>query len=270
MSPAHGPTMQRLAQGSDQAPVVLAVHSLGMNGACWRSVAKDSGATFFAFDQLGHGARATEVPQGFDALVADAQTALDRLPHGPVHLVGHSLGGCVAASLAAQEDNRARIASLTLVASPLRGMPQFTDRATAVADGGMAQVSQQTLERWFGPDGQAEAAAAWQEAHACLHAMTPAGFDAAWHALSEFVGVAGLPKITAPTLGCSFPLDLSTPPPVGMAITEALVERGTIATHCTLSGGGHMGVLTHAAELATLLQAHWQSARETPPQEPAT
>lgn len=246
-----------LAEGAAGAPVVLALHSLGMNAQSWQAVAKGARSTVYAFDQLGHGALAAVWTEDFDNLVRDAQGMLDLLPAGYVHLVGHSMGGCVAASLAAL--NPDRVASLTLVATPLQGMPQFAERAIAVAQGGMAPAIAQTLPRWFGPEGEAEFPSAWRQADAALHDMLPAGFDAAWRALSRFSGLGALPAITAPTMVCSFADDLSTPPSVGAAAAETLMEGGTRAFHCTLSGGGHMGVLTHASELAFLLQSHWTS-----------
>lgn len=257
-----------LAEGPAGAPVVLALHSLGMNAQSWQAVAKRARSTVFAFDQLGHGARATAWTEDFDRLVTDAQGMLDQLPAGYVHLVGHSMGGCVAASLAGL--NPDRVASLTLVATPLQGMPQFAERAIAVAQGGMAPAISQTLPRWFGPKGQAEFPEAWHQAEAALHDMRPAGFDAAWCALSRFSGLGALPAITAPTMVCSFADDLSTPPSVGAAAAQTLIKGGTRAIHCTISGGGHMGVLTHASELAFLLQSHWTNAIVPPVTEATT
>lgn len=257
-----------LAEGATGAPVVLALHSLGMDAHSWGGVARAARSTVYAFDQLGHGARAAAWTEDFDILVTDAQGMLDVLPAGPVHLVGHSMGGCVAASLAAL--NPDRIASLTLVATPLRGMPQFAERAIAIAQGGMAPAISQTLPRWFGPEGQAGFPEAWQQADAALHNMLPAGFDAAWRALSRFSGLAALPAITAPTMVCSFADDLSTPPSIGAAAADILIEGGTRAFHCTLSGGGHMGVLTHASELSFLLQSHWTGDTVPPVRETTT
>lgn len=252
------PTPLRLAEGPVGTPAVLALHSLGLTGDSWQPLASRARATFFAFDQLGHGARRAEAAKDFDALLADAEAILAQLPQGGVHLIGHSMGGCVAASVAAR--NAARIRSLTIIASPLKGMPQFADRATAGADGGMDEVTAQTLARWFGPTGQDDHPEARRRAEAALRDMAPEGFDAAWHALAGFAGFEALPSICVPTLVCSFPDDLSTPPAVGAAIVRTLAAAGTPVTSHTLSGGGHMGVLTHAAELCPLLQAHWDAA----------
>jgi pimeloyl-ACP methyl ester carboxylesterase len=257
-----------LAEGPPGAPVVLALHSMGMNARSWDAMAKESLSTVYAFDQLGHGARATAWTEDFGSLVMDAQGMLDQLPAGSVHLVGHSMGGCVAASLAALRPDE--VASLTLVATPLKGIPQFAERAIAVVQGGMAPAISQTLPRWFGPRGQAEFPDAWRQANAALHDMLPAGFDAAWRALSRFSGLGALPAITAPTMVCSFADDLSTPPSVGVAAVDILRGGGTRAFHCTLSGGGHMGILTRSTELTFLLRSHWTSDVASPVTEAKT
>lgn len=251
--------LQRFGLGADGAPVVFALHSLGLSGESWHDVAMSSGADLYAFDQCGHGAQATRTPKNLAALIADAKAILNEVPGDRVHLLGHSMGGCIAAHLAAS-DTTGRVASLAVVASPLKGSPAFRDRATAVADGNLDGAIATTLQRWFGPDGQRNHPDARNTAAAALQQMQPEGFDASWHALAEFAGFAALPEITVPVVVCSFPDDLSTPPQNGEAIVEALQACGTSATHHLCPAGGHMGTLSHAQDLAALLSKHWSRA----------
>ena len=79
--PTPDMSLERLSKGAGNAPVALALHSLGLSGRSWQSVADCAGANLFTYDQRGHGAEAAFLPGGCDALVADAQTMLDRVPH---------------------------------------------------------------------------------------------------------------------------------------------------------------------------------------------
>lgn len=236
---------------------VLALHSLGLNGSSWQGVA-DAARTehpFYVFDQRAHGTQAATVPVDFDAFVEDAAHVLRELTAERVHLVGHSLGGAVIACLAAQSANM-RIASLSVVATPLTGLPTFWERAHAVADGDMVQVCAETLDRWFDADAPDSAIKA---AKAALFAMQPEGFDACWTALAAFTGYADLHQRAIPLQVISFANDRSTPPELGAQLAATLQPVFDVRGHHIIAGAGHMGVLTHPADLAPLLTAHWRA-----------
>ena len=102
--------------GGDATPVVL-IHGFGadLNGWMFAQPVLAETRRAVALDLPGHGGSVKEVGSGdadaFAAAVADALAALgiDR-----VHLVGHSMGGAIAATLAARKPGR--VASLTLIA----------------------------------------------------------------------------------------------------------------------------------------------------------
>lgn len=235
---------------------VLALHSLGVTGASWQGMAARVPLSVFAFDQLAHGAQAATVPAEFDAFVVDAEAVLAQVPTARVHLLGHSIGGAVAAHLAARA-GAARIASLTVVATPLTGVAAFADRAHAVADGGMENVMSETLARWFDEDAPA---AAVQMARDGLAAMQPAGFDACWRALAGFRGYDALPQTDIPAQVMSFAADRSTPPHMGETLAETLRGGFAVRGHHVIGGAGHMGVLTHPEALAEALAETWQAS----------
>ncbi len=263
MTPLPTSALVKLADTPAAAPLVLGLHSLGLAAQGWQQVADKSASAFYAFDQRGHGTNAHHLPTSFADLVADAQamfsTLADAAPDQPIHLVGHSLGGAVAASLAAKHASE-RLASLTLIATPFQGIPAFLERASAVRDQGMSGVIATTLERWFGALHHTSQGASREEAQAMIEAMQPEGFDGAWRALAQFGGYTTLPDIDVPTLVCSFSHDASTPAPVGELITKALAEKTPSVVHNVIEGAGHMGVLTHAQPLADVLGAHWAAS----------
>jgi pimeloyl-ACP methyl ester carboxylesterase len=96
-----GPTNPASAPGGDRAPVVV-LHGFLEQGAAWDRVATRLGRRVVAPDQRGHG-RSDHVGAGgwyhFPDYVGDVD-AVVRAIGGPVDLVGHSMGGTVAALFA--------------------------------------------------------------------------------------------------------------------------------------------------------------------------
>ena len=101
----------------DGAPVLL-VHGFGADLNTWmftQSVLAE-GRRVIALDLPGHGGSAKEVGAGDGESLTDAvEGALDALGIGRGHLVGHSMGGAVAALLALRRPDL--VSSLTLIAS---------------------------------------------------------------------------------------------------------------------------------------------------------
>lgn len=96
--------------GPDGAPVALLVHANGFNAGAWRPFAGALAARrhrVVALDLRGHGEART--PEGIDFAwrgfgddVVAVLDAADVLPPGPVHGVGHSLGGAALLAAAAR------------------------------------------------------------------------------------------------------------------------------------------------------------------------
>ena len=103
-----------LEQG--QGPAVMCLHGLGSSAADWQYQlpALAQGYRVIAPDLRGHGRspaplRSLTIP----AMADDAAALLEALQAAPAHLVGLSLGGCVAQAVALRHPGRVR--SLTLV-----------------------------------------------------------------------------------------------------------------------------------------------------------
>jgi pyruvate dehydrogenase E2 component (dihydrolipoyllysine-residue acetyltransferase) len=110
-------TLRFLRQGEGGEPLVL-LHGFGGDLNNWLFTAPVLAAehTVYALDLPGHGSSSKDVgPGDLDFLVGAVRQFLDRQGLERVHLVGHSLGGLIAAGLALESHER--VASLTLVAS---------------------------------------------------------------------------------------------------------------------------------------------------------
>ena len=124
---------------------LLAVHGLTGHGRRWETVATRHLPEFTvaAPDLIGHGRSSWAAPWTLEANTAALGALLDADAEGPVVVAGHSFGGAVALSLAAQRPDL--IAGLVLldpavgldgewmreIADSMFASPDYTDRAEA-------------------------------------------------------------------------------------------------------------------------------------------
>lgn len=247
----NGMPTRWLDRGEPDGRYLLCLHPLGQNANFFEGLADALGPGWrvVGFDQRGHGSAARWPVQKFAQFVDDAEAALDRLG-GAAHVAGFSLGGAIAAELAAR---RAKdIPTLTLAATPQEGLPVFAERACAVERGSIAAVAESTVARWFG---RTKGDPAIGVARTSLDMLTPEGFDAAWRAFATFGGYDGIAGHLPPTLCLAFADDLSTPPSVADAIAAAIVRDGGEARRVDIPDAGHMGLLQKPAEAAAAVSA---------------
>ena len=114
---AGGMTFAALAWGSEDLPVVLALHGWLDNAASFTRLAPLlQGVRVIAIDMAGHGHsdhRGVGADYPLWAYVADVVAIADALELDKVHLLGHSMGAIVSVMAAATVPDR--IASLTLI-----------------------------------------------------------------------------------------------------------------------------------------------------------
>jgi pyruvate dehydrogenase E2 component (dihydrolipoamide acetyltransferase) len=113
-----GRRLRYLELGEGDGVPVLLVHGFGADLNTWmfNQPALAAGRRALALDLPGHGGSAKEVGAGDAESLTDAvEGALETLDIQRVHLVGHSMGGAIAALIASRRPER--VASLTLIAS---------------------------------------------------------------------------------------------------------------------------------------------------------
>ncbi|MEU4740982.1 alpha/beta fold hydrolase [Actinosynnema sp. NPDC023658] len=88
--------MVHVERGGD-GPLLVLLHGLGATGAVWRSVVGAWPGSWVAVDLPGHGRSAPLERYSFGSLAAAVASAAGP---GPVAVLGHSLGGVVALTLA--------------------------------------------------------------------------------------------------------------------------------------------------------------------------
>jgi pyruvate dehydrogenase E2 component (dihydrolipoamide acetyltransferase) len=127
--------------GDDDGTVVL-IHGLFDNSTGWRGLPQRMarrGLACITLDLPGHGTDTTSA----DTFDQAAALLADRLPIGPLHLVGHSLGAALAARLATRIGARAR--SLTLFAPAGLGAAISADFLTGMAQASSAEALKTVL-----------------------------------------------------------------------------------------------------------------------------
>ncbi|HEX5900382.1 MAG TPA: acetoin dehydrogenase dihydrolipoyllysine-residue acetyltransferase subunit [Solirubrobacteraceae bacterium] len=146
--------LRYLRQG-DGGDAVLLLHGFGgdLNSWLFAAPALAQGHTVYALELPGHGGSSKDVgPGDVDSLVDAAVQFLDAVDIERVHLVGHSLGGLVAASTALRDPGRAL--SLTLVASAGLGEEINGDYLDGFISAGSRRELKPALELLFADSGQ--------------------------------------------------------------------------------------------------------------------
>lgn len=135
-------TLKTLRDGQG-SPIVF-IHGFGADLSSWRPMVGQLpvGLPIIALDLPGHGGSAANGARRFEEIVETVGQALQAIGRG-IHLVGHSLGGAVAAALTDRGDLDVR--SLTLI-SPA-GMGPYVDGA--FVEGFLAAQSEAALAAWM-------------------------------------------------------------------------------------------------------------------------
>ncbi len=136
------PTSQAVASGRD---LVVFVHGFGANAGTWAAVqaALGSGFQTRALDLPGHGRREPLEQPSFRALVDAVSADLSGMSGSRIHLVGHSLGAAIAATIATTPV--VDLGSLTLLA-PAGFGPGIDGR---FIEGFLAARSAESLSPWL-------------------------------------------------------------------------------------------------------------------------
>lgn len=243
--------------GTGSFGTVVALHSLGLDGTAFAPLCRCLSDEWrvITFDQRGHGVCADTAPSTFEDFVDDVLAVIRHEASRPVHLLGHSMGGAVAALAAARSSTD--VASLSLVATPPMGMPIFAERGDLAMTEGMDAAIESTLVRWFHAE---EAGEEWIYARQALSRMTAEGYAATWRAFAHFKGYSDLVAALPPTLLVAMECDASTPPSALEAIADSfrIAGHGDAVRLITIPDTGHMGVLTQPETFANALEQHWK------------
>jgi pimeloyl-ACP methyl ester carboxylesterase len=151
MSPAAPDDPTITAAGPPGAPAIVFVHGTRLTRSAWAAQLDGLGGEFraIAVDLPGHGSRAGEPFELESAAELLGDTIRDQASGGSAVVVGLSLGGYVAMTLAARQPERVRglvLAGATAEPVGLRSLPY---RALAVALDRLDGAALTRLNTWF-------------------------------------------------------------------------------------------------------------------------
>lgn len=259
---AHGSIrVRRTGRGSRR---ILCLHPLASSGTFWDRIATGLGqdVTVFAPDARGHGESGWD-GAGFTVqdMAGDAADVIEAVGGGPVGVVGMSMGGCVAISLAARRPEL--VDSLALVDTTSCYGADRAEKWARRAEGARTkrrsdQVGFQ-LDRWFSADFRATHDPEIDRIVDIFLATDSAAHAAACMALGAFDGTSDLDGIRVPTLVMVGEFDEATPPAMAgvlaagipgaalhvvpgvkhLSLIEAPDSWSVLASHLANSPAGH-------------------------------
>jgi len=188
---ANGITFNYRVDGKHGAPWVVFSNSLMTDLSMWdeQTAALSDDFRILRYDQRGHGG--TEAPSGrygFDLLVADVVALYDALQIGRAHMVGLSMGGVTAVTLAATHPDRIDrlVACDCGPASSPQSAQQWTERMSLAKEQGMGVLVEPTIGRWFRPEFVSANPSAVDKVRQMIRATPVNGFIGGASALSDF------------------------------------------------------------------------------------
>ena len=199
-------------EGRPALPVVVLSHSLGCDHGMWLPQMPDLMERFqvLRYDTRAHGA--SDTPPGdytMDQLGGDVLALLDELKIEHAAFCGISMGGAIGQWLALNAPDRLTALVLANTAPKLGTYDTWEARRKAVREGGMLEILEPTMQRFFSPENQDTDAAA-SVRHVFLR-TDPRGYAACCAALRDADFRSALHRIRTRTLVIGSDRDPSTP-----------------------------------------------------------
>jgi 3-oxoadipate enol-lactonase len=246
-----------LVEGPADAPAVLLVHPLGVTLRLWDDTAARLGDRFrvVRYDVRGHGdSDVPPPPYTLARLATDARELMDRLGVARAHIVGMSMGGCIAMTLATMHPDR--VASLVLCDTTAcygpTVAPMWEGRIRVAETLGMTpELVEQTMAVWFTAGFRARQSAVVERVAAMLAATDPRGYVASIRAIGWADQRDAIRGITAPTLVVVGENDPGTP----VAMAREIHERIAGSRLLVLPGAMHCSPVEAAAAFHEALLA---------------
>lgn len=250
----NGMSMHWQERGPRHALPVICLNSLGTDLRLWDDVAGRLADRWRVIlcDKRGHGLSKGTAPFSIDDLATDVLGLADHLGLKRFAVVGLSIGGLIAQTLAFAAPDRVAALVLTNTAARIGSAESWAARIAAVETGGLKSIAEGVLARWFTSRFRSERPdelAAWRR----MLLATPAdGYAAACAALAEADLTTNVGAIKAPTLVIAGDADEATAPDLVEATADAIPgARFVLIPDC-----GHIPPAEQPARLAALIAGH--------------
>lgn len=212
--------------GSEDRPVIILSHSLGLDHAMWDAQAADLLPYFrvLRYDTRGHGG--SSAPDGeytIEGLAGDVLALADVCGVREFAFCGLSLGGMIGQWLAANAPDRLTHVILANTTARLTDTHAMEVRRKTVLEKGMPGIVDMVMARFFSPSVLASSSPHVASARRTLLATDPVGYAGCCAAIRDMDQRPLLSKIRTPTLIISGDQDVAMPwYDHGERLTEAI------------------------------------------------
>lgn len=234
---------------------ILFIHALGLDLSVWEQQVQEFGRDHdvICIDLPGHGLSGhTDAKPTFLSFAQSLADFLTGLGTGPVDVVGISVGGMIAQTLAVTAP--AAVRSLTLVATsctfPEEVRHILQKRGQVAREGGMEAITPLHLERWFPADFRARRPDVIDRIGKILLRQSNNFHADMWDMVSTLDLERQLAAVTCPVLVVAGQDDASAPPAAGQLIADCVPN----ATLHVLPRCGHFPPIEYPAEFNALLR----------------
>lgn len=253
----NGAVIRYVDEGDRGGVPILFSNSLGTDLRVWDDVVEllPDGLRLVRYDKRGHGlSELTPGPYAMEQLADDAAALLDRLGVAGAVVVGLSIGGMIAQSLAARRPDLVKGLVLMDTAAKIATPEVWEERLAAVEAGGIAAVLEATQKRWF-PESFHRAHPEEARIWATMMARQPAeGYVACGRAIQAADLTEATRALRVPTLAMGGSEDLSTPPELVKG-TARLIPGARFEL---IEGSGHLPCVDRPAMVAALITSFLQ------------
>ena len=241
--------------GPSSGPLLVLLNSLGWTMDMWDGQVPSFSRHFRVLrsEHRGHGgAPAPDGPYSVADLGADVIGLLAALDEPRVSIVGLSLGGMVAMWVAAHASDRVERLVLRCTAARLGPPESWSDRAAVVRAGGIGQLADQLVSRWFTADTLERQPELRERVAAMLADVDPEGYAGCCEAISAMDQRDDLVRIEAPTLVLAGAADAVTPASMALELHSGVVGSAMVV----LPGASHLANIDRSGPFAAAVLAH--------------
>lgn len=227
----HGPTGASADGGAtgegEGAPTAILLGSLGASRDMWdpQVEALSESARIITVDLRGHGESPAPVGEySMTDLADDVLALMDSLGIDSAHIVGLSLGGAVAQTIALDHPERLRTLTLISTAPKFGETDAWLDKAENVHANGTGVLADTVVGNWFTDECFAENPQLPARFADGIRATSDEGYAGCCHAIAGFDTREQLGDITVPTWVIAGEEDTSTPLDVVTSLYDGIPE----------------------------------------------
>ena len=241
------------ADDAGAAPALVFSNSLGTDFRIWDGLVDRLRSRYrlVRYDKRGHGlSEATPAPYSLDDHVADLAGLLDHLGIRSAAVVGLSVGGMIAQSLASARPDLVRALVLSNTAHKIGTAEMWDDRIRTVEQQGIGALSAAVMQRWFTPEYRRPDNPAFVGYTAMLNRTTAEGYAGTCAALRDADLTASTAALKVPTLVIGGDQDGSTPPDLVKSMAD-LIEGSQFHI---VQDAGHLPCIEQPDAVASLIE----------------